>query len=142
MQLPFVVRAVFKLIELLRSVTVSCLVHVTPPTAIRGGCVCGSELEHASLEVSQLVWYGGSRVDFQEQAKEWHPAQHKITGADVQDRSSGRLVQLGGGMVHGPRDRQLELLECAEKDRPQCHLGHAPRCYFWAASHFEDATDT
>ena len=46
-------------------------VHVAPPTAIRGGCVGGSdstsELERTALEVSQLVWYGGSCVAFQEQ---------------------------------------------------------------------------
>ena len=50
------------------------LVHVAPPTAIRCGCVGGSELERAALQVSQLVWYGGSSVAFQEQGKEWHPA--------------------------------------------------------------------
>ena len=46
------------------------LVHVAPPTAIRGGSVCGSELERAALEVSQLVWYGGSSITFQEQGKD------------------------------------------------------------------------
>ena len=38
-----------------------------------------------------------------------------MTGADVQDQSRGLLVQLGGGMIHGPRGRQLELLKGAEK---------------------------
>ena len=72
------------------------LEHVAPPTAIRAGdcCVGCSELERAALEVSQLVWYGGSSVSFQEQGKEWHPAQHQIIGAYVQDQSMGQLVQL------------------------------------------------
>ena len=38
--------------------------------------------------------------------------------AEVEDRSRGRLVQLGGGitgMIHGPRGWQLELLKGAEK---------------------------
>ena len=44
------------------------LVHVAPPTAIRGGCIGCSELEHAALEVSQLVWICGESVAaFQEQ---------------------------------------------------------------------------
>ena len=38
-----------------------------------------------------------------------------VSGADVQDRSRGRLVQLDGGMIHGPHGRQLELLKGAEK---------------------------
>ena len=50
------------------------LVHVAPPTAISGGRVCDSKLGRAALEVSQLVWYGGSKVAFQEQGKERHPA--------------------------------------------------------------------
>ena len=97
------------------------LIHVAPPTAIRGCCICNSELERAALEVSQPVWYGGSSVAFQEQGKEWGPAKHQITGADVQDLSRGLLIQLDGGMIHGPSGLQLELL------KPLCHWGHTPR---------------
>ena len=40
---------------------------------------------------------------------------HQITGTQVQDRSRAPLVQLGGGMIHGPSGWQLELLKGAEK---------------------------
>ena len=36
------------------------LVHVAHPTAIHCCFVCGSKLELFVLEVSQLLWYGGS----------------------------------------------------------------------------------
>ena len=49
------------------------LVHVAPPTAIRSGCICGSKLECATLEVSPLVRYGGDSAAFQEQGNEWCP---------------------------------------------------------------------
>ena len=58
------------------------------------GRVCGSKLERAALEVSQLVWYCGSSVAFQEQGKELHPVQHQITSANVQDRSSSSCMLL------------------------------------------------
>jgi hypothetical protein len=65
------------------------LIQVTPPTAIhlrlrqpfRTGTCCS--------EVSQLVGYDGSSVALQEQGKEWHPAKHKIAGANVHDRGGG-----------------------------------------------------
>ena len=92
--------------EASRAHTATATEHVAPPTAIRDCCVGCSELERAALEVSQLVWYGGSSVGFQEQGKEWHPAQHQIIGAYVQDRSRGQLVQLGG-VIYGPSCRHL-----------------------------------
>ena len=53
----------------------------------------------------------------QETGKEWHRAQHKMAGGDVQDGSRGLLIQLGGGPIHGPRGWQLELLKGAEKHK-------------------------
>ena len=103
------------------------LVHVAPPAAISGGRVGGPVLERAALEVPQLVRYGGSSVPVQETGEKWHPAQHKIAGGDVQDRSRGRLVQLGGGPIHGPRGRQLELLKGAEKHKTGFHVIGATR---------------
>ena len=79
------------------------LVHV----AVSSGCVSDPILKRAGLEVQQLVRYGGSSVALQETGKEWNPAKHIFTGGDVQDRSRGRLVQLGGGTIHWPCGRQL-----------------------------------
>ena len=70
------------------------LIHVAPPTAISGGCVGGPVLERAALEVPQLVRYCRSSVALQETGKEWHPAQHKMAGGDVQYGSRGRLIAL------------------------------------------------
>ena len=75
----------------------------------------------------QLVRYGGSCFALQEQGEEWHPAKHKIAGADLQDRSRGRLVQLGGGRIHGPCGRQLELLKGAEKGKTGSSMSSGPR---------------
>jgi len=93
------------------------LVDVAPPTAIHSGCICDPVLKRAGLEVLQLVRNGRSSVALQETGIEWHPAKHKFAGSDVQDRSRGRLVQLGGGTIHGPCGRQLELLKSAEKHK-------------------------
>ena len=92
-------------------------VHVAPPTSIHSGCVSYPILKRAGLEVLQLVRNGRSSVALQETGIEWHPAKHKFAGSDVQDRSRGRLVQLGGGTIHGPCGRQLELLKSAEKHK-------------------------
>ena len=88
------------------------LVHVAPPTSVHSGCVGYPILKRAGLEVPQLVRYGRSSVALQETGKEWHPAKHKFAGSDIQDRSRGRLVQLGGGTIHGPCGRQLQLFRC------------------------------
>ena len=93
------------------------LVDVASPTAIHSGCICDPLLKRAGLEVQQFVRYGRSSVALQETGKEWHPAKHKFAGGDVQDRSRGRLVQLGGGTIHEPGGRQLELLKSAEKHK-------------------------
>ena len=58
--------------------------------------------------------YGRSSVALQETGKEWHPAKHKIARGNVQDRSRGLLIQLGGGTIYGPCGRQIELLKDAE----------------------------
>ena len=87
------------------------LVHVAPPTSVHSGCVGYPILKRAGLEVPQLVRYGWSSVALKETGKEWHPAKHKFSGGDVQDRSRGLLVQLGGGTIHVPRRRQVELLK-------------------------------
>ncbi len=39
----------------------------------------------------------------------------KIAGGDIEVRSRGLLVQLGGGTIHGPCGRQLQL-KGAEKE--------------------------
>ena len=70
--------------------------------------------KRAGLEVPQLVRYNVSSVALQETGKEWHPAKHIFARGDVQDRSRGRLVQLGGGTIHGSSGRQLELLKGPE----------------------------
>jgi len=103
------------------------LVDVAPPTAIHSGCICDPVLKRAGLEVLQLVRYGRSSVALQETGKEWHPAKHILAGGDVQDRSRGRLIQLGGGTMHGPGGRQLQLLKGAEKDKTGFYVIRATR---------------
>ena len=78
------------------------LVHVAPPTAIHSlsGRICDPVLKRAGLQVPQLVRYCRNSVALQETGKEWHPAKHKFAGSNVQDRSRGRLAQLGGGTIH------------------------------------------
>ena len=96
------------------------LIHVAPPTAIYSDCVSDSELKRAGLEVQQLV-------SLKETGKEWHLSKHKIAGGNVQDWSGGLLVQLCGGMIHGPCGRQLELLKGAEKHKTGFHVIGATR---------------
>ena len=70
------------------------------------------------------MWYGGSGFAFQEQGKEWHHAKHQITGTYVKDWSRRLLVQLCGGMIHGPSGKQLELLNLAKVlKNTRCHRG-------------------
>ena len=71
--------------------------------------------------------YGGSGVALQETGNEWHPAKRIFAGGDVQDRSKGRLIQLGGGTIHGPCGRQLQLLKGAEKDKTGFYVITATR---------------
>ena len=52
---------------------------------------------------------------------------HIFAGGDVQDRSRGRLIQLGGGTMHGPGGRQLQLLKGAEKDKTCFYVIRATR---------------
>ena len=49
-----------------------------------------------------------------------------ISQVNIQDRSRGRLVQLGDGTIHGPCGRQLELLKGAENTR-QASMSSGPR---------------
>ena len=52
---------------------------------------------------------------------------HIFAGGDVQDRSRGRLVQLGGGTIRGPCGWQLKLLKGAEKHKTGFHVIRATR---------------
>ena len=79
------------------------------------------------MEVPQLVRYGRSSIALQETGKEWHPSKHKIAGGNVQDWSRGRLIQLGGGTMHGPGGRQLQLLKGAKKDKTGLYVIRATR---------------
>ena len=51
----------------------------------------------------------------------------------MQDQSRGLLVQLGGGMIHRPHGRQLELLKGAEKHQMGLNVIRAshPGVIFW-----------
>ena len=86
----------------------TCLEHRAVSIVLQKSCCVGNpKLKRAGLEVPQLVRYGGSSVALQETGKEWPPAKHIFAGGDVQDRSRERLIQLGGGTIHGPGGRQL-----------------------------------